>query len=125
MIVPLAVPSLTTLALVHTLSSFAPDRHPGLTPHERRPGVAWRVAQAWEQLSPEDRARALQSYQRYQRLPESSRERVDRRYERFQGMPPAEQEQLRRNYDVYRNMTPSQRREFSERYQRWRGGGKD
>src|SRR5581483_10088554 len=83
------------------------------------PGV-W-VVQSWDQLTPDQRSRALQNFQRYQRLPESSRERLQRRYHTFQGLPPREQEQVRKNYDVYRNMTPDQRQDFMNRYQQWKG----
>lgn len=79
-------------------------------------------AQTWEQLSPEQRDRAMQNFRQYQRMPESSRERLGRRWERFQGMPPDEQQRVRRNLGIYRNLSPEQREDFMQRYQRFQGG---
>lgn len=78
-------------------------------------------AQGWEDLSPEQRSRALQNFQQYQRMPERSRARIERRYESFRGMAPSEQDQVRRNFGIYRQMSPEQRQDFMDRYQRFRG----
>jgi len=99
------------------------------------PALGWSTAQAagrpeirrvqsWQQLTPDQKKRALENFQRYQRLPEASRQRLQQRYDRFQKMPPSEQEQVRKSYDVYRQMTPTQRQDFTNRYERWKGGQK-
>ena len=73
-------------------------------------------------LSPDERNRAIQNYQRYQQMPERKRQLLDQRYQQFQSMPPQEQQKLRRNYESYRGMDPGQRQRFGEKYQRWRTG---
>jgi hypothetical protein len=72
-----------------------------------------RLAQTWEQLTPDQRAKAMQNFQRYQRLPEKGRERLDRRYQQFQGLPPGEQDRLRQTYDAYRKLSPDQKRSLT------------
>ena len=69
----------------------------------------WRLAQSWDDLTPDQRSRAMQNFQRYQRLPEKGRERIDRRYQQFQGLPAGEQDKLRQTYDAYRRLSPDQR----------------
>ena len=44
----------------------------------------------WQELSPEDRQRAWENYQRYQQLPEGRQRMIERRYQQFQAMPPQE-----------------------------------
>jgi Spy/CpxP family protein refolding chaperone len=74
----------------------------------------------WQQLSPEERQRAWDNYQRYRELPEQRQRMLERRYRQFQAMPPQEQQRLRQNYDAYRGFDPGQRREFVEKYHRWK-----
>lgn len=89
-------------------------------------GVSWsgplRLAQNWEQLSPQQRSQATQNFQRFQRMPPQSQQQVERRYENFQQMPSSEQDRIRRNFDTYRNMSPDQRQDFMDRYRRYQGG---
>jgi len=86
------------------------------------PGPVLELAQRWEDLSPDQRSRALQNYQRFQKLPERDRERMEQRYQHWQGLDPGEQARIRRNYDRYQQMSPDEKRSFVERYQRWKGG---
>lgn len=79
--------------------------------------------QRWEDLSPEQRSRALENYQHFQRLPERDRARIEQRYQRWQGLDPGEQERIRRSYDRYQQMTPDEKRNFAERYQQRSKGG--
>ena len=81
-----------------------------------------RLAQSWEDLSPEQRSRAMENFQRFQRMPRQSREQVERRWQDFRQMPPTEQDRIRRNFDTYRNMSPDQREDFMDRYRRHQGG---
>lgn len=81
-----------------------------------------RLAQSWEDLSPDQRSRAMENFQRFQRMPPQSREQVERRWQDFRQMPPTEQDRIRRNFDTYRNMSPDQRQDFMERYRRFQGG---
>lgn len=85
---------------------------------------AFRRVQTWQQLTPDQKKRAIENFQQYQRLPQSSRQRLEKRYDRFQGLPPGEQDKVRKSYDVYKKMTPNQRQDLTDRYQRWKGGQK-
>jgi hypothetical protein len=89
----------------------------------RAPQAPYLRVQRWEDLSPEQRSRALQNYQHFQRLPERDRARIEQRYQRWQGLDPGEQERIRRSYDRYRQMTPDEKRSFVERYQQRSKGG--
>lgn len=82
----------------------------------------WRLAQNWDQLSPDQRSRAMENYERFQRMPRQSQQQVERRWQNFQQMPSTEQDRIRRNFDTYRNMSPDQRQDFMDRYRRYQGG---
>ena len=82
-------------------------------------GAQW-TGRGWQELSPADRQRAWENYQRYQQLPEERQRMIDRRYERFQTLSPPEQQRLRQNYEAYRELDQGQRREFTEKYRRWK-----
>lgn len=81
-----------------------------------------RFAFNWQELSPEERQRALDNLQRYNNLPEASRRRMDQSYESWQKLDPGERARVQQNYQKYRQMTPDQRRDFESRYRRWKGG---
>jgi len=81
-----------------------------------------RLARNWQELSPDERQRALENLQRYNNLPESSRQRMDRSYENWQKLDPSERDRVQKNYEKYRQMTPDQRRDFESKYKRWKGG---
>ena len=82
-----------------------------------------RFAQRWEDLSPQDRDRAMRNYQRYKKLPEDQRRQLDQSYERWRGMNPGDRDRVRRNYQSYRQLDRQQREDFGRRYKQWRGGG--
>ena len=105
------------------LLTFLTGPVPGANPAGAEPPPG-RLAQNWEQHSPEQRSRALQNFDRYQRMPEQSRQQMERRWDRFQQMPPGEQDRIRRNFEVYRNMTPDARADFMSRYERYQGAGR-
>jgi hypothetical protein len=87
-----------------------------------QPG-SMRFAQNWDDLSPDQRNRALENYQRYKKLPEEKRRSLDRSYDRWRGMDPRNQERVRRNYESYRQLDKQQRKDFGKRYEQWRKGG--
>jgi hypothetical protein len=81
------------------------------------------LALNWQEMSPDQRQRALENYQRYNNLPESSRRRMDQSYENWQKLDPTERDRVQQNYQKYRQMTPDQRHDFENKYRRWKGGG--
>jgi hypothetical protein len=77
---------------------------------------------SWQDLSPDERARAWRNYQRFEALPPQRRQYLEDRYQRFRAMPPNEQERLRRNYNAYRGFPPDKQRQFQQNYRRWKQG---
>ena len=71
-----------------------------------RPAVAmfadFQLAQRWEELSPDDRERALRNYRRYQELPAEKRKDVDKSYEKWKSLPNTDRDRYRRKYEDYR-----------------------
>jgi hypothetical protein len=92
------------------------------------PRVVWAESppEAWQRLSPEQRARARRNYERFQQLPEKDRERIEQRYRRWQRLEPEQRERMRENYESYRGLDPAERERFEKGYEEWierRGGG--
>ena len=50
-------------------------------------GAQW-SGRSWQSLSPEERQRAWENYQRYRDMPGGRQQMIDRRYQQFQQMPP-------------------------------------
>jgi hypothetical protein len=86
----------------------------------KSPGI--QLTQKWDDLSPDQRQKALKNYQRYKQLPEQDRRSIERSYESWRGMKPSERDQIRQKYNTYRQMSPAQRRELDQRYQGGKGG---
>ena len=82
--------------------------------------AAAQPGRSWESLSPDERQRAWENYQRYRDMPGGRQKMIDRRYQQFRQMPPEERQRLRQNYEQYRGQRPEQRREFTEKYRRWK-----
>ncbi len=81
--------------------------------------------EAWQRLSPEERARARRNYERFQQLPEKDRQGIHERYQRWQNFRPEQRERLRENYESYRDLNPTERQRFDNGYRDWKqqGGG--
>jgi hypothetical protein len=76
----------------------------------------------WQDLTPQERERAWQNYQRYQQWPQAKQRALDQRYQQYQSLPPQERERVWRNYQHYRELDPGQRQRFGEKYHRWKSG---
>lgn len=83
------------------------------------------VDQDWYELSPRERSRALENYQRYQKLPPEKQRAIEERYNRWRGLPRDEQDRIRRNYQRYRGMDSDEKEEFQRKYKRWRNRSRD
>lgn len=77
---------------------------------------------SWQELTPDERARAWENYRRYHQWPQAKQRALDERYQHYQSLPPQERERVWRNYQQYRGMDPGQRQRFGEKYQRWKSG---
>ena len=95
-------------------------------PSARRAWAQSSSPEAWQRLSPEDRARARRNYERFQQLPEKDRDQIHERYQRWQNLQPEQRERLRENYESYRGLDPADRQRFEEGYEDWKqqGGNK-
>lgn len=79
----------------------------------------YQIAQNWQDLSPQDRARALENYKRFQKLPPERRQNLEEKYNHWLELPNEEKERLRRNYDRYRKMNSDEKEEFLKKYKMW------
>ena len=81
--------------------------------------------QSWRDLSPKERSRALENYQRFQKLSPKGRRGIEERYHRWQQLPDQERDRIRRNYKRYRDMDSDEKEEFNRKYKRWRSRPRD
>ena len=77
------------------------------------------VAQGWDDLSPQERARALENYKRFKKLPPERRQNLEERYNRWRELPNEEKDRIQRNYQRYRKMDSDQKEEFQKKYKTW------
>lgn len=62
-----------------------------------------RIAQTWDDLSDDDKQRAIRNYRRYMELPPEKRKSIDERYEKWKRLPSSERERVRKKYQDYRS----------------------
>jgi hypothetical protein len=62
------------------------------------------LAESWDDLSPNQRERALKNYQRYMELPPKKRHDIDQHYEKWKKLAPSDQDRFRKKHDEYRGM---------------------
>jgi hypothetical protein len=60
-------------------------------------------------LSPEERRRLRERYERFKKLPPEEKERLRKRLEEFEKLPEAERNRLKRRYDYFQRFSPEQR----------------
>lgn len=60
------------------------------------------LAERWDDLSEEQRERAMRNYRRHQELSPEKRQDVERRYEKWKKLPDAERNRFRERYKEYR-----------------------
>lgn len=94
-------------AVTHDLAEVSPVLH--------------MIGQNWQDLSPQERSRALENYRRFQKLPPERQRNLEDQYNRWMQLPNEEQERIRRNYDRYRKMDSDQKEEFYRKYKTWQG----
>lgn len=92
----------------------------GISQAQTSPAGIQTVDQDWYELSPRERSRALENYERFQRLPPEKQRHIEERYNRWRGLPPEERDRIRRNYERYRGMDDDEQEEFRRKYKKWR-----
>ncbi len=105
--------------LILSIAFFGPFTPSGWT-QMSAPIFPQRIDQSWYELSPQEKSRALENYQRFQKLPPERKRAIEERYHRWQKLPPNEQERIRRNYKRYRGMNSDQKEDFQRKYKKWR-----
>ena len=53
-------------------------------------------AQRWDELTTEQKSRAMENYQRYKSLPPEKQRNLEERYERWKNLPAADKDRYRR-----------------------------
>jgi Protein of unknown function (DUF3106) len=81
--------------------------------------VPYRVAQSWDDLSPQERARALENYKRFKKLPPERRQDLEKKYNQWMQLPEEEKNRIQKNYNRYRKMDSDQKEEFQRKYKTW------
>ncbi|MEB2283918.1 MAG: hypothetical protein B6D46_08450 [Polyangiaceae bacterium UTPRO1] len=76
-----------------------------------------RLAQSWQEMSPQERDEAYRNYQRFQKMPPEQQRRIERNYDRWQQLPPQEKERLRSTYRRYRELPSQQRQDLDRRFE--------
>lgn len=61
-------------------------------------GFPLRLAQRWDELSPEQKSRAMENYQRHKRLSPEKQRDVEQHYRRWQNLPSTEKDRIRQRY---------------------------
>jgi hypothetical protein len=92
--------SLAVALLSFSLNARTPAAGP--SPSDALPARR-QVASGWDDLTPIERERARQNYQRYQSLPPEKRRDIDQRYEKWMKLPPGDRERFRKKHDEYRD----------------------
>jgi hypothetical protein len=78
-----------------------------------------RVAQSWDELSPRERARALENYKRFKKLPPERRQNLEDKYNQWMQLSDEEKNRIQENYNRYRKMDSDQKEEFQQKYKTW------
>lgn len=81
-------------------------------PAQGRPREA--LIERWNQMTPEERDRALRS------LPPARRAQIERRLEEYRRLPPEEKERLRRKFSAFNELSPEKQRQMRMVYRRFR-----
>src|SRR5215813_13059255 len=83
------------------------------------PTAPRQIAQNWQDLSPQERERALENYRRFQKLPPARQKTLEEQYHRWTELPDEEKDRVRRNYDRFRKMNSDEKEEFFRKYKKW------
>lgn len=83
------------------------------------PPIHYQIAQSWDELSPRERARALENYKRFKKLPPERRQDLEKKYNQWMQLPEEEKSRIQKNYNRYRKMDSDQKEEFQRKYKTW------
>jgi len=130
------LPAVATVLLISGVAMAQDDEVNWNSLTEAQQQVLGPVAENWDSLPIERRARLVEGrerFQTWQRLNDNERDAIRDRYNQFQRMTPREKARIRNNFrtfrdlpadrrqqlrDRYRNMTPDQRQKVRDRLRR-------
>ena len=75
-----------------------------------------KLNEAWNALSPRDKASALRLHNALRQMPPEERKIIHERIERFIQMSPDERHKLKENNDRWQKMTPEQRQQARDKF---------
>jgi hypothetical protein len=90
--------ALATILLTPTIVPASTNARLGA----RALAVPVRMAQRWDDLTPDQQKRAYRNYQRYQKLSPEKRQDVERRYEKWKNLPAVDRDRYRKKFDERR-----------------------
>ena len=64
--------------------------------------IASAASDNWRSLTPNEKDRVLENYQRWQRLPQQDKEHLREEWNRWQNLPQDRRDQLKRRYEEQR-----------------------
>jgi hypothetical protein len=70
-------------------------------------------------MSPQERQRVLEDFQRWNELPEARRQELQDAYQRFQRLPPDRREQIMNRFRQFQALPPEQQQRIIENQERW------
>ncbi len=76
---------------------------PLAVPQAKGPASHVEMLAGWDDLTPQQRDRALRNYRTYMDLPAEKRRDVDQRYEKWKRLPQNDQDRFRQKHDRYRD----------------------
>lgn len=78
-----------------------------------------RMRQKFEQMTPDQRRKALKGWEEYKKLSPDARRRLDLNYKSFRQMSPDQRAQTQRQFKQFESMTPEQKQKVIENWKRW------
>jgi hypothetical protein len=78
-----------------------------------------RMRHKLEQMTPEQRRKALKGWENYKKLSPEARHRLDLNYKSFRQMTPEERAQTQKRFNQFESLTPEQKRKVIENWKRW------
>ncbi|MBW1980457.1 MAG: DUF3106 domain-containing protein [Deltaproteobacteria bacterium] len=82
-------------------------------------GYDHRVGGDYNGISPEEKARLEQRYEKWKRMSPRERQMLKRRMERWKKLPPEERDLLRKRYQQWQALSPEERQRIRQKLRHW------
>jgi len=84
-----------------------------------------RMRQKLEQMTPEQRRKALKGWEDYKKLSPDARRRLDLNYKSYRQMTPEERAQTQKRFSQFESLMPEQKQKVIENWKRWQAMSAD